>query len=73
MGFHTHIFLKKSVEFWDIDSTLLKKCFIETFNKSGIEIDYYFTNTFNNFQGFISYHSKQLDKLDKSFILSNIM
>lgn len=72
MGFHTHIFLKNSVEFWKIDTTLLKQCFTETFNNSGIEIDYYFSNTYNDFQGFITYHTKQLDKLDKSFILSNI-
>lgn len=72
MGFHTHIFLKNSVEFWEIDSILLKQCFTETFNNSGIEIDYYFSNTYNDFQGFITYHTKQLDKLDKSFILTNI-
>jgi hypothetical protein len=72
MGFHTHIFLKNSVEFWIIDTTLLKQCFTETFNNSGIEIDYYFSNTFNDFQGFITYHTKQLDKLDKSFILTNV-
>jgi hypothetical protein len=72
MGFHTHIFLSNSIEFWEVDSTVLKECFTETFKKSGIKIDYYFTNTFNDVQGFISYHSKQLDKLDKSFIITNI-
>lgn len=72
MGFHTHIFLKDNVEFWKIESTVLKQCFTETFNNSGIEIDYYFSNTYNDFQGFISYHTKQLDKLDKSFIITNL-
>lgn len=72
MGFHTHIFLNRSVEFWEIDSSLLKKCFLETFSQSGINIDYFFLDTFNDLQGFIDYHSKQLDQLDKSFILTNI-
>jgi hypothetical protein len=72
MGFHTHIFLNKSVEFWEIDSGVLKKCIVDTFSQSGIQIDYFFSDTFNDLEGFIDYHSKQLDQLDKSFILTNL-
>lgn len=66
LGYHTHIFIEK------IDYVNeLKQAWIDAFAHNGIGLDWYSTtsNDIKSKNQFINYHTKQLEMLDKTFII----
>ena len=72
MGYHTHIFLRDKVSGKQVSTRMMKQVWIETFQSNGIQIDWFETSSkdIKSVQRFINYHTKQLDVLDRSFLVT---
>jgi len=74
MGYHTHIFLGKTHSCKDVSRKALKQVWIKNFDNNGIRIDWYETSSEKvaSVKRFVGYHTKQLNKLDNSFVITNV-
>ena len=73
MGYHTHIFVSLPTD-GVLYSNSLRSVWTDTFNESGITINWFESSStqIQTLPKFIHYHTKQLDQLDDSFLLTNV-